>query len=436
MEYKKKYLKYKAKYLYFKKQIGGEREVKIYDKDNFKNFLFKTQLDDDDDIEVLKNKLIDLEKEKETDFDDIEIYEKKGFCGRRLYAIDEKMSEFCMLVKRKQEIPKMKLTTGFSLVDTPIRNTTSDDDYRSNSIYPGIVGVFRGKVNKGNQIKGTPLINLEDGEGEYNGSYGSTYIKLVGHFINNKLNGEGNKKISFDNVDNKRHEYEYTGFFENNELIRGKINYKISDSDSNTIEFSKEGTFDFIDRREIIKEGTIRRSDGTILQGTFDFKDRFEIIKKGTIRRPDGTILDGTFDFKDGLEIIKEGTMTRPDGIFLKGTFINNTLNGNGEKILFYKDNPYQYIYKGLFKDNSLINGVLTNNFSSDIYEGTFEFIKGRDVLKEGKLIRSGKIYEGTFDYKLSDTKITTKDGKIYLLRNSNGEIYRLTSLANLQSRI
>ena len=28
MEYKKKYLKYKAKYL--KKQIGGEREVKIY----------------------------------------------------------------------------------------------------------------------------------------------------------------------------------------------------------------------------------------------------------------------------------------------------------------------------------------------------------------------------------------------------------------------
>jgi len=488
MEYKKKYLKYKAKYLYFKKQIGGEREVKIYDKDNFKNFLFKTQLDDDDDIEVLKNKLIDLEKEKETDFDDIEIYEKKGFCGRRLYAIDEKMSEFCMLVKRKQEIPKMKLTTGFSLVDTPIRNTTSDDDYRSNSIYPGIVGVFRGKVNKGNQIKGTPLINLEDGEGEYNGYYGSTYIKLVGHFINNKLNGEGNKKISFDNVDNKRHEYEYTGFFENNELIRGKINYKISDSDSNTIEFSKEGTFDFIDRREIIKEGTIKRSDGTILQGTFDFKDgfeiikegtirrsdgtilkgtfdfkdrfeiikegtmtrpngtilqgtfdfkdRFEIIKKGTIRRPDGTILDGTFDFKDGLEIIKEGTMTRPDGIFLKGTFINNTLNGNGEKILFYKDNPYQYIYKGLFKDNSLINGVLTNNFSSDIYEGTFEFIKGRDVLKEGKLIRSGKIYEGTFDYKLSDTKITTKDGKIYLIRNSNGEIYRLTSLANLQSRI
>ena len=47
-------------------------------------------MDDEDDIEVLKIKLIDLEKEK--DFDDIEIFEKKGFCGRRLNAIDEKMS--------------------------------------------------------------------------------------------------------------------------------------------------------------------------------------------------------------------------------------------------------------------------------------------------------------------------------------------------------
>jgi hypothetical protein len=419
------------------------------------------------------------------------------------------MSEFCMLVRRKQEFPKMKLTTGFSLVDTPIENITSD--FNSTLIYSGIVGVFRGKVNKGNQIKGTPFINLEDGEGEYNGSYGSTSIKLVGHFINNKLNGEGNKKISFDD---KRHECEYTGFFENNELIRGKINCKISDSDYNTKESSREGTFDFKDRREIIKEGTntrpdgtilqgtfdfkdefeiikegtmtrpdgtilqgtfdfkdrreifkegtIRRSDGTILQGTFDFKDGFEIIKEGTNTRPDGTILQGTFDFKDGFEIIKEGTMTRPDGtilqgtfdfkdrreiikegtmtrpdgIILKGTFINNTLNGNGEKIMFFKDNPYQYIYKGLFKNNSLINGVLTNNFSSDIYEGIFEFINGRDVLKEGKLKRNGKIYEGTFDYKFSDTKITTKDDEIYFIRRNNGEIYKLTSLAKIQSRI
>jgi len=437
MEYKKKYLKYKAKYLYLKKQIGGERTVQIYDKENYKNLLYKIQLDDDDDIEILKNNLIELQKQKEKDFDDIEIFEKKGSCSsHQLKGINEKMSEFCMLVRRKQEIPKMKLTTGFSTVDTPIKNTTSDDEYRSNLIYSGIIGVFRGKVNKGNQIKGTPLINLEDGEGEYNGSYGSTYIKLVGHFINNKLYGEGNKKISFDNVDNKRHEYEYTGFFENNELIRGKINSKISDSDYNTIESSREGTFDFIDRREIIKEGTIRRSDGTILQGTFDFKDGFEIIKKGTIRRPDDTILDGTFDFKDGFEIIKEGIIRGPDDTILKGTFINNTLNGNGEKIIFSKDNPYQYIYKGLFKDNSLINGVLTNNFNSDIYEGTFEFIKGRDVLKEGKLIRNGKIYEGTFNYKLPDTKITTKDGEIYYIRRHNGEIYKLTSLAKLQSRI
>ena len=152
--------------------------------------------------------------------------------------------------------------------------------------------------------------------------------------------------------------------------------------------------------------------------------------------RPDGTILQGTFDFKDRREIIKEGTMTRPDGIILKGTFINNTLNGNGEKIMFFKDNPYQYIYKGLFKNNSLINGVLTNNFSSDIYEGIFEFINGRDVLKEGKLKRNGKIYEGTFDYKFSDTKITTKDDEIYFIRRNNGEIYKLTSLAKIQSRI
>jgi len=379
MEYKKKYLKYKAKYLYLKKQIGGERTVQIYDKENYKNLLYKIQLDDDDDIEVLKNKLRDLEKEKKKDFDDIEIFEKLGPCGKQLNAINDKMSEFCMLVRRKQEFPKMKLTTGFSLVDTPIENITSD--FNSTLIYSGIVGVFRGKVNKGNQIKGTPFINLEDGEGEYNGSYGSTSIKLVGHFINNKLNGEGNKKISFDD---KRHECEYTGFFENNELIRGKINCKISDSDYNTKESSREGTFDFKDRREIIKEGT----------------------------------------------------MTRHDGIILKGTFINNTLNGNGEKIMFFKDNPYQYIYKGLFKNNSLINGVLTNNFSSDIYEGIFEFINGRDVLKEGKLKRNGKIYEGTFDYKFSDTKITTKDDEIYFIRRNNGEIYKLTSLAKIQSRI
>lgn len=89
-----------------------------------------------------------MEKHKGKDFDDIQIFERKGSCGSQLYAIDKKMSQFCMLVKRKQEIPKMKLTTGFSTIDTPIKNTTSDDDYRSNLIYPGIIGVFRGKVNK------------------------------------------------------------------------------------------------------------------------------------------------------------------------------------------------------------------------------------------------------------------------------------------------
>jgi hypothetical protein len=247
MEYKikKKYLKYKAKYLYLKNQIGGQRTVQIYDKNNYRNLLYEIQLDDDDDIEVLKNKLIDLQKER--DFDDIEIFERTPSCVKKLNGINEKMSQFCMLIKRKQEFQKMKLATGFSLVDTPIDNTTSDEGFNSNLIYDGIVGVFKGTVIKGNYIKGSLLINLEDGNGEYIGVYGTTSIKLVGHFMNNKLNGEGKKIISFDNFDNvdnnKRHEYEYTGSFENNKLINGKINYKLSHPN---IEIHDQGIVAFV----------------------------------------------------------------------------------------------------------------------------------------------------------------------------------------------
>jgi hypothetical protein len=251
---------------------------------------------------------------------------------------------------------------------------------------------------------------------------------LKGTFINNTLNGDG-EKIIF--LKDNQYQYIYKGLFKDNSLINGVLTIT-----NNFYSYIYEGTFEFINGRDVLKKGTIRKPDGTILNGTFDFKDGFELIKEGTMTSPDGTILNGTFDFKDGFELIKEGTITRPNGTILKGTFINNNLNGDGEKIIFYKDNPYQYIYKGLFKDNNLIQGAVTNNFNSDIYEGTFEFINGRDVLKEGKLIKSnGKIYEGTFDYKLSDVKITTKDKETYFIRPHNGEIYRLTSFAKQQSQ-
>jgi hypothetical protein len=43
--------------LFLKKQIGGQRTVNIYDKANYRNLLFTIDLDDDDDIDILKYEL-------------------------------------------------------------------------------------------------------------------------------------------------------------------------------------------------------------------------------------------------------------------------------------------------------------------------------------------------------------------------------------------
>ena len=59
MDYERKYLKYKNKYLFLKKQIGGQRKVNIYDKANYRNLLYTIDLDEDDDINVLKYKILE-----------------------------------------------------------------------------------------------------------------------------------------------------------------------------------------------------------------------------------------------------------------------------------------------------------------------------------------------------------------------------------------
>ena len=59
MDYEKKYLKYKNKYLFLKKQIGGQRKVNIYDKANYRTLLYTIDLDEGDNLDFLKYKIIE-----------------------------------------------------------------------------------------------------------------------------------------------------------------------------------------------------------------------------------------------------------------------------------------------------------------------------------------------------------------------------------------
>ena len=92
MDYERKYLKYKNKYLFLKKQIGGQRKVNIYDKANYRNLLYTIDLDEDDDIDVLKYKIRDINNQTGLSYimgiDEINIYQHIGFCvGEKLNGI-------------------------------------------------------------------------------------------------------------------------------------------------------------------------------------------------------------------------------------------------------------------------------------------------------------------------------------------------------------
>ena len=398
MDYTKKYLKYKSKYFNLKKQIGGQRKVEIYDKNNGNKLLYTLMLDDEDNIEVLKNIILDEIKSTRdvTNIERIDIFKMQGFCNPKLNGIDETMNKFCMSIIEKTPFTPVIMSTGFKFGKKEFTNTTSQHHYESYLIYNNIIGTFYGFVNKGYYLNGTKFIDLENGKGKYEASS----IMLDGIFINNKLNGKG-KKIRY--FDDNTEMYTFTGIFVNNYLVQGTIIKTI-----NKLGLSASETH----------------------EGTFEIKDDMEIIKKGKVTKSNGIIEEGTFDFRDGYIVIKEGTITRSDGTIIEqGTFINNKLNGQGKKITkvknFLNGNTEIYTYNGNFVNNYLVQGKILRSkiksglIKSEIYEGTFETKEDIEFLKKGKVISdNGTILEGKFDFTNGDVFIT--EGKI---KFPNGDI-------------
>ena len=101
MKYEKKYLKYKNKYLFLKKQIGGTRIAKIFDKKDITKLLYEIELDEEDTLEMLINNIIEKIRSKDKseveNIERIEIFEK-GFCNNILNEITDKMTDFCMSI--------------------------------------------------------------------------------------------------------------------------------------------------------------------------------------------------------------------------------------------------------------------------------------------------------------------------------------------------
>jgi hypothetical protein len=223
-------------------------------------------LEDGDDINVLKYKIIEKMNEKEHTFsggiDEINIYKYNGSCiGEKLNGISDTMNNFCMSINPVRKFSPIPMRSGLvsSLGKREFSNTSSYEFYGSRSIIEGDVGEFDGLVTKGYYLDDDTHIDLEDGEGIYKSLRRdlAIQISLEGHFLNNKL-VEGNKRVSQDDISK-----EYNGTFVNNNLVNGKIT--IYGPGRNILEIH-QGRFDDF---ENIIEGSITRANGQIERGTF-----------------------------------------------------------------------------------------------------------------------------------------------------------------------
>ena len=396
MNYKKKYLKYKSKYFNLKKQIGGQRTVTIYDKNNKKQ-LFTIILDGiENDITELKEKIIIEIKKTEFNIRDIKIFEYQGFC-KEINEINDSMNKFCISIIKNEQFVPLIMNTGLmvSMGKREFTNTTDEKTYKSNLIVEGSEGIFTGFVNKGKYLEDRQFIDLDEGKGVYKDK---EYAKdptiiLEGTFKNNKLYGKG-KKIIF-GKDGMI--YIYTGNFINNLLVDGNINF-------NNVNFNEtwHGNFDSKDGIENISSGTILRNGGKIEEGTFkenllDGEGKMilgDIVEEGiyiegvnqnsnkriyktygdinnSVKRDgiivylDGVILNGKFNDNKFIN----GKKIYPNGNYDLGNFVNNKLNGQGTKYIYNDD----VFWEGNFV-NGIINGpgkvIFTDdNFNNVIFE-------------------------------------------------------------------
>jgi len=402
MKYEKKYLKYKNKYLFLKKQIGGSRIVRIYDKKDKKKLLYEIELDVDDTLEILIDNIIEKIRSKDSkeveNIERIEIFEK-GNCINKLNGITDKMTDFCMSIINKSQFESVIMNSGviFTTVKRPFTNE-KQKIYKSNLIVTRCYGTFDGIVNEGIYINSENDISLIKGEGMFkcNG------ITLIGSFEYNKLTGSGEKII----YDQDGIYDEYKGIFENNNLVVGTIIYKKHHEIEKQI-----GKFNLKHGYEILENGKIIRNNGKIEEGTFknnlldgigkitlgDLEEEGTYINginqnsnkkiirvygdvkngKGTILYLDGVVLHG--DFQN--DIFIKGIKKYPNRDRDEGTFLNNNLNGQGKKYIYEND----VWYEGNFTDG-IINGEGYIIYGSKIIEEEKEkrtFVNGK-VQNEG----------------------------------------------------
>lgn len=290
MDYEKKYLKYKNKYLFLKKQIGGQRKVNIYDKANYRNLLYTIDLDEDDDIDVLKYKIRDINNLIGSSYimgiDEINIFQHAGFCIEpKLNGINNTMNNFCMSINPVRKFSPIPMRSGVrpSLAKKQFSNTSFPQFYPSRSIIDGDVGEFDGIVNNGYYLDDDSHIELVEGNGTYRSLRHelSVRITLDGDFLNDKL-VNGTKSVSSDGITK-----EFVGTFVNNNLVNGEIT--IYGPIRNILEIHN-GSFDDF---ENIIEGSITRENGQIERGTFTNN---LLQGQGSITYPDGKVVSGTFE--------------------------------------------------------------------------------------------------------------------------------------------
>jgi hypothetical protein len=288
-DYEKKYLKYKNKYLFLKKQIGGQRTVNIYDKANYRNLLFTIDLDDDDDIDILKYEIMRKINDKGDhhigSIEEINIFQHDGFCIEpKLNGINDTMNNFCMSIEKLRKFSPIPMRSGLmpSLGKKEFSNLSSPEYYGSRSIVENDVGEFDGLVTKGYYLDDDSHIDLEEGRGTYRSLRRDLAIRisLDGHFLNNKL-VNGTKRLYQDDIHK-----EYIGTFVNNNLVNGKIT--IYDIDGNIFEIHN-GRFDDL---ENIIEGSITRENDQIERGTFTNN---LLQGQGSIQYPDGRVVSGNY---------------------------------------------------------------------------------------------------------------------------------------------
>ena len=289
MDYERKYLKYKNKYLFLKKQIGGQRKVNIYDKANYRNLLYTIDLDEDDDIDVLKYKIRDINNQTGLSYimgiDEINIYQHIGFCvGEKLNGINDTMNNFCMSINQVRKFSPIPMRTGLvpSLAKKQFSNTSFPQFYPSRSIIDGDVGEFDGIVNNGYYLDDDSHIELVEGNGTYRSLRRelSVRITLDGHFLNDKL-VNGTKSVSSDGITK-----EFVGTFVNNNLVNGEIT--IYGPIRNILEIHRGRFDDFVN----IIEGSITRENGQIERGTFTNN---LLEGNGSIEYPDGRKVSGNY---------------------------------------------------------------------------------------------------------------------------------------------